>query len=123
MKIPEPKIKLLDYKQEKASAPYVPNFPWLSSSGWYSIHLEYHQQPKFETIEHQHTMHVIACGVGDKLASAERSLYGKIQPESRNQGDIAIIPAGIAHRCNWNTTAEFAILAIEPKLLQQVGQD
>jgi AraC family transcriptional regulator len=38
-------------------------------------------------------------------------------------GDIAIIPAGIAHRCNWNTTAQFGILAIEPTLLQQIGQD
>lgn len=116
-------IQLLDYRQQQASAPYVPNLPWLSSKGWNSIHLEYHQQPKLETIEHQHTMHVIACGVGDTLASGERSLAGKVQPERRNQGDIAIIPAGVAHRCNWNTTAEFAILAIEPKLLRQVGQD
>jgi AraC family transcriptional regulator len=123
MRIPGEKIKLLDYRQQQASASYVPNLPWLSSKGWDSIHLEYHQQPKFETIEHQHTMHIIACGVGNKLAPGERSLDGKVQSERRNQGDLAIIPAGVAHRCNWNTTAEFAVLAIEPKLIRQVGQD
>jgi AraC family transcriptional regulator len=114
-------VKLLDFRQKKASAPFVPNPPILSSRGWDNIHLELHQQPKFETIEHQHTMHVIAYGVGDRLALGERSLDGKIRVERRNRGDIAIIPAGIAHHCNWNTSAEFGILAIEPKLLQQVG--
>jgi AraC family transcriptional regulator len=117
------KIKLLDYKQEQASAPFVPNLPLLSSTGWNSIHLEYHRQPKFETVEHQHTMHVIACSLGNTVAPGKRSLDGKAKAERRSQGDIAIIPAGIAHRCNWNTTAEFAILAIEPQLLQQVGRD
>jgi AraC family transcriptional regulator len=114
-------VKLLDFRQKKASAPFVPNPPILSSRGWDNIHLELHQQPKFETIEHQHTMHVIAYGVGDRLALGERSLDGKIRAERRNPGDIAIIPAGISHYCNWNTSAEFGILAIEPKLVQQVG--
>ena len=43
--------------------------------------------------------------------------------ERRERGDIAIIPAGISHRCNWNTEAEFTILAIEPVLLKQVSED
>jgi AraC family transcriptional regulator len=115
-------VKLLDFKQDKASDDFVPNPAVFSSTGWDGIHLELHQQPKFETAEHQHTMHVIACGVGNKSAPGERFLDGKIQPERRNIGDIAVIPADIAHRCNWNTSAEFGILAIEPQLLQQVGQ-
>ena len=118
----QPTIKLLDYKQEKASNSIVPNPAIIASSGWNDLHLEFHQQPQFETIEHQHTMHVIACGVGDPVARGERSLDGKIQLERRNRGDIAIIPAGIAHFCNWNTSAKFGILAIEPRLLQEVGQ-
>jgi AraC family transcriptional regulator len=114
-------LKLIDYRQEKASDPFVPNTAVLSSSGWNSMHLELHQQPKFETIEHQHTMHAIAFGLSD--SPGERWLDGKIQRERRNLGDIAIIPAGIAHRCNWNISAEFMILAIESALLSQVGQD
>ncbi|MEM8831717.1 MAG: AraC family transcriptional regulator [Cyanobacteria bacterium P01_G01_bin.19] len=120
--MPKQTIKLLDYKQEKASNSIVPNPAILASNDWKDLHLEFHQQPEFETVEHQHTMHVIACGVGDPVAEGERSLDGKIRQERRNRGDIAIIPAGIAHLCNWNTTGKFGILAIEPRLLQQVGQ-
>lgn len=119
--MPEPTIKLLDYRQQKASVPFVPNPPLLSSSRWDGIHLEEHQQPEFETLEHQHTMHVIAYGVSD--SPGERWLEGKMVRERRNPGDIAVIPAGIAHRCNWKISAEFVILAIEPVLLRQVGRD
>ncbi|VEP18616.1 AraC family transcriptional regulator [Hyella patelloides LEGE 07179] len=122
MKNPEQIVKLLDYKQEKASNNFVPQPATLSSKGrWDNIHFELHQQPKFETLEHQHTMHVIAYGVSN--SPGERWLDGRIQKEKRNRGDIAIIPAGITHRCNWNNSAEFGILAVEPALLQQVGQD
>ncbi len=48
---------------------------------------------------------------------------GKLERERRSPGNIAIIPAGISHRCNWERAAKFGILAIEPALLTQVGQD
>lgn len=116
-------VKLLDYKQTRASNDFVPHPPTLVSSGWDSIHLELHQQPKFSTLEHQHNMHVIALSVADTPAPGKRSLDGKMQAERRSQGDIAVIPAGIAHSCHWNTSGEFGILAVEPFVLQQVGQD
>jgi AraC family transcriptional regulator len=127
MKLSAPPAKTLDYRQANATDPFVPNPAVLASSGWDSLHVELHQQPKFEVAEHQHTMHVIACGLPnapeDRFAIGERWLAGKRETERRQLGDIAIIPAGIPHRCNWNTTARFGILAIEPTLLQQVGQD
>jgi AraC family transcriptional regulator len=127
VKLSAPPPKMLDYRQANATDPFVPNPAVLASSGWDSLHVELHQQPKFEVAEHQHTMHVIACGLPntpeDRFAIGERWLAGKREIERRQLGDIAIIPAGIAHRCNWNTTAQFGILAIEPTLLQQVGQD
>jgi AraC family transcriptional regulator len=125
-------IETIDYRQPEASSPFVPNPPVLASSGWNNLHLEVHHQPKFEIAEHHHTMHVIACGLsqtseiagGDiELASGERWLDGKRLTEQRHTGDIAIIPAGIFHHCNWNQAAQFGILAIEPKLLRQVSQD
>jgi AraC family transcriptional regulator len=121
-------VKTIDYRQANASDPFVPNPAVLTSSGWENIYVELHQQPKFEIAEHQHTMHVIACGLPNELednvfAIGERWLAGKRETERRQLGDIAIIPAGIAHRCNWNTTAQFGILAIEPVLLQNIGQD
>ncbi|MEP0874113.1 AraC family transcriptional regulator [Trichocoleus desertorum AS-A10] len=90
------------------------------------MHLELHQQPTFATDEHQHTMHVLACGLIDssnKNAPGVRSLDGKRSRERRNSGDIAIIPAGITHSCSWDVPAQFMVLAIEPTLLQHVGQD
>lgn len=115
-------VQLLDYRQAQASNNFVPQPAILSSkSRWQDIHFELHQQPKFETIEHQHTMHVIAYGWSN--STGERWLDGKRQKERRYIEDIAIIPANIAHRCNWNDLAKFGILAIEPTLLNQVGQD
>jgi AraC family transcriptional regulator len=128
MKLSVPPPKTLDYRQANASDPFVPNPAVLTSSGWDNLYVELHQQPQFEIAEHQHTMHVIACGLPNapedrEVAIGERWLAGKRETERRQLGDIAIIPAGIAHRCNWNTTAQFGILAIEPTLLQQIGQD
>lgn len=119
-------IKVIDYRQENATESIVPKPAVLSSRCWDSIYLELHQQPKFDVAEHQHTMHVIASGLSCSsrvCSSGERWLDGKLTRETRNLGDIAIIPAGISHRCNWNTSVQFMILAIESALLKQVGQD
>jgi AraC family transcriptional regulator len=124
MRLPAQATHTIDYRQAKAADPFVPNPAVLESSGWDSLHLELHQQPQFEITEHQHTMHVIACGQLDShTMSGDRWLDGKRVTERRRSGDIAIIPAGISHRCNWLTSVQFGILAIEPTLLQQVGQD
>jgi AraC family transcriptional regulator len=117
----------LDYRKAKAADSLLPQPSVLSSRGWNYLHLEVFQQPKFEIAEHRHTMHVIAHSpVSAQLplsSTGERWMDGKLHREMRHQGDIAIIPAGTVHRCNWNTSVEFTILAIEPALLQQVGQD
>ncbi len=90
------------------------------------MHFELHQQPKFATDEHYHTMHVLACGLIDSTnqsAPGIRSLDGKQERERRSAGDIAIIPAGVSHSCSWDAPAQFMVLAIDPILLKQLGQD
>jgi AraC family transcriptional regulator len=120
-------IKVIDYRKVNAANALLPTPCILSSSGWSQLHLEVFQQPKFEIAEHQHTMHVIAHSpVSARFpasSTGERWLDGKVCYETRHPGEIAIVPAGIAHRCNWNTAVEFMVLAIEPTLLQQLGQD
>jgi AraC family transcriptional regulator len=126
MKISEPEVKLIDFSQAKATDFLLPQPAVLTSSGWDNIYYEHHQQPKFDTPEHKGSWHVIAhCPAFDVSGerSGERWLDGKLKTEARNQGDIAVIPAGISQRCNWNTLSEFTILAIAPTLLEQVGQD
>jgi AraC family transcriptional regulator len=135
MKLSEPSIPVIDYHQDNAVNVLLPEPSLAASQGWDGIHLELFQQPKFEIAEHQHTMHVIAY-VPPPLRekeerereenfnlSGERWLEGKLRQETRNIGDIAIIPAHISHRCNWFNSVQFTILAIEPALLKQVGQD
>jgi AraC family transcriptional regulator len=130
MRVQEQAVEVIDYRQANAANLLLPNPSLLSSSGWENIHLAVFQQPKFEIAEHRHTMHVIACGFPYATTeqespnpSGERWLDGKLRRETRNQGDIAVIPADISHRCNWNTSVQFMVLAIEPLLLQQIGQD
>ncbi|MEH2156516.1 AraC family transcriptional regulator [Nostoc sp.] len=125
------KVSVIDYRQANAANSLLPKPSILSSTGWSHLHLEVYQQPKFEIVEHQHTMHIITCGLPDSLEELERDnnktgerwLDGKLEQERRRAGDIAVIPAGIYHRCNWNSSVEFMVLAIEPALLQQVGED
>ena len=130
MRLQEQPDRVIDYRQANAANSLLPKPSILSSSGWNNIHLELFQQPKFEIAEHQHTMHVIAyapyCPPGEEWFSCspgERWLDGKLRREIRNEGDIAIIPAHISHRCNWNTSVQFMVLAIEPALLEQMGQN
>lgn len=130
MRASELAVRTLDYRQVNAANSLLPAPSVLSSSRWQDIHFELFQQPPFEIAEHQHTMHVIACGIpypqtekSDAYSSGERWLDGKLKTERRNISDIAIIPADISHRCNWNTSVQFMVLAIEPALLKQVGID
>lgn len=124
--MPQP-IAVIDYRASHAASSLLPQPSILSSSGWTDLHLEVYQQPKFEIAEHHHTMHVIAYAPPSSkfpaLTCGERWLDGKLKREQRKAGDIAIIPAGIAHRCNWNGSVQFMVLAIEPALLRHVGQD
>lgn len=126
MKTPKQPVHLLDYRQENSSDLIVPKPAVLKSSGWNTVYFELHQQPVFATAEHEHTMHVLVCaGIDSSHVNAKgmRSLDGKQERERRGTGDIAIIPAGVTHRCSWDTPAQFIILALEPSLLQQIGQD
>ncbi|NJK70456.1 MAG: helix-turn-helix transcriptional regulator [Microcoleus sp. CSU_2_2] len=126
MRTSEPEVKLIDFSQEKPTDFLLPQPAVLTSSGWDNIYFEHHQQPQFDTPEHQGSWHVIAYCPDVEVSgerSGERWLDGKLKTEARNQGDIAVIPAGISQRCNWNTLAQFTILAIAPTLLEQVGQD
>ncbi|WP_017297085.1 AraC family transcriptional regulator [Nodosilinea nodulosa] len=119
-------ITVLDHRQQNAAQQLLPRSAVFSSTGWSNVHLELYQQPRFSTAEHQHRLHAIALGLPDTAglcAPGDRWLDGKRSPERRRAGDFAIIPAAVAHRCSWDTAAGFMVLALEPELLRQVGQD
>ncbi|WP_293127455.1 AraC family transcriptional regulator [Microcoleus sp. bin38.metabat.b11b12b14.051] len=127
MRTPEQQqVNLIDFSREPTSDFLLPHRALLKSSGWGNIHFELHQQPEFETPEHQATWHVIAHCPRFYVSgsrSGDRWLDGKRKTEARNEGDIGIIPANVSQRCSWNILSQFTILAIDPALLKQVGQD
>jgi AraC family transcriptional regulator len=120
---------MIDYRQPAAADSLLPQPARLSSAGWNEIHLAIFQEPAFEIAEHQHTLHVVACGLpaapgrSQQPAAGDRWLAGQRQTERRLPGDIAVIPAGIAHRCSWHDATQFMVLALEPGLLRRLGQD
>lgn len=125
LKMTMPTAPLLNYRESGAANALLPQPALLASQGWSQLHLEVFQQPKFEIAEHQHTMHVLAYSSDDSSepSQGERWMDGRLGREIRYPGDIAVIPMGTSHRCNWSTSVEFTVLAIEPALLQQIGQD
>ncbi|KAM3096886.1 helix-turn-helix domain-containing protein [Phormidesmis sp. 146-35] len=129
MRMTEQEIENIDFSQEQTSDFLLPRPAVLKSCGWEQIHFEHHHQPQFDTPEHEANWHVIAycppstISLDDEMRLGERWLDGKLKREARYDGDIAIIPAGISQRCNWSITAQFTIVAIDPALLHQVGQD
>ncbi|MGF1568472.1 MAG: helix-turn-helix domain-containing protein [Nodosilinea sp.] len=120
-------VIVLDHRQANPADGLLPRPAVFSSTGWNDLHLELYQQPKFSTPEHQHTLHAIALGLPTPAGCAPgggyRWLDGQRHWEDRPVGSIAIIPTGVAHRCSWDNAAQFMVLALEPNLLKQVGQD
>jgi AraC family transcriptional regulator len=121
--MPNEQVKLIDFRQEKASNLLFPEPVKLSSykAKWPNIHFEYHQLPGLDTGEHRMTMHVLPitlCSI-----AVERWIDGRFQKEFHNEGDIAIIPAGTLHQNQCQQQAQFMFVALEPTLLKQVGQE
>ena len=119
-------VSVLDHRQVNPAEGLLPRPAVLSSSGWDGVHLELYQQPRFTTADHQHTLHAIALGLPDasnQTPAGYRWLDGQRHRENRPPSGIAVIPAGVTHRCSWDGDAQFMVLALEPDLLKQMGQD
>ncbi|ARV61183.1 AraC family transcriptional regulator [Nostocales cyanobacterium HT-58-2] len=112
---------LVDFKQQGASLALFPNPPQLTSleTGWNGIHFEYHQQPSHDTSEHCLTMHTICIALD--AAPTERWFDGHRESEYQTKGSTAIIPAGTVHRSLWQKEVRFMFVAVDPKLLIQLG--
>jgi hypothetical protein len=116
MSTPGQTIKLIDYRQKNASNAFVPKPAVLSSSGWDSIYLELHQQPKFDVAEHQHTMHVIAQGVSGLQCRIDKAKY-LLQHSELSIADIAA-RVGFCDQSHFNRYFK-RIVGITPKQLLQ----
>jgi len=114
---------LVDFKQPAASKQLFLQPPLLTShdSGWSGIHVEHHCQPKFDTPEHQLTMHSVIVPLNS--VPSERWFNGKRKSEYPIAGQIAIIPSGTLHRSAWQEEAQFIVLAVDPSLLEKFREE
>jgi AraC family transcriptional regulator len=108
----------VDLSQETSSLQIFPRSPLLSShnAGWDGIHLEYHNQPSYQTPESFATQHILAI---QTEVWSPRRIEGKLdrhfQSEQFKEGDFLLVPANISHFVRWHQEHRFILLSLEPK--------
>lgn len=116
----------VDFTQENDVLQILARPPLRSSEnlGWYGIYLQQHQQPAWETPNYAHTKHMLLIHSPNLTVQAERWFDGHWQQEQFGGGtNIAIVPAGVQHRANWNQESSFSLLFLEPDRLVQVAHE
>ena len=89
----------------------------LSGQGAY---LNYYCHPTYELPFHCGEKLLLQIFLCD--GEIERSLGDNSQWEVICNGDVAIIPPNVNHRASWKQEIEFLLLAIEPKLINEIAQ-
>lgn len=88
-----------------------------ANKGWNNIGVGYYRLPTSETPEISFLQHIIAVHVDKYPVKGERILEGRVVKETYRNGKIAIYPAQMIQRMNWDKEIEFINLSLEPKLL------
>ncbi|MEM6754213.1 MAG: hypothetical protein AAF630_14710, partial [Cyanobacteria bacterium P01_C01_bin.38] len=93
--------------------------PIISSAGkgWNNISVGYYCLPANETPEISFLQHIIAVHVDKYPIKGERLIEGRVFKETYTNSKIAIYPAQMIQRMNWDKQIEFINLSLEPKLL------
>jgi AraC family transcriptional regulator len=92
--------------------------------GWNGIYIQQHRQPAWETPESAHTRHMLMVHGTPKMVRVERWFDGRREQEQFGNGNnIAIIPAMVLHRVNWDRDSSFSLLFLEPDYLIQVARE
>lgn len=122
----EIKPKTIDFTQENQMLQILPR-PALRSSdnlGWNGIYVQQHQQPVWETPEYARTNHMLLVHSTDVTVRTERWFDGRRQQEQiGGENNIALIPATVKHRVNWDRESCFSLIFIEPDRLIQIAYE
>jgi AraC family transcriptional regulator len=115
-----------DTTQKDDVVKIFPRLPLRSSEnlGWNGIDVQQHCQPAWESPESANTTHILAVGLNSDLIQTEFWFDGRRQQEQIGDGNnIAIIPAMVPHRVNWNEEASFSMLSLEPDRLAKIAYE
>jgi len=85
--------------------------------GWNNIGVGYYSLPANETPEISLLQHVIAVHVDKYPVKGERLIEGRIFKKTYIDGKIAIYPARMIQKMNWDKKIEFINISLEPQLL------
>lgn len=118
--------KTVDFTHENDVLQILPR-PALRSSenlDWVGIYVQQHQQPVWETPEYAHIRHMLLVHNTDVTVQTERWFDGRKQQEQiGRENNIAIVPAGVQHRVNWDRESSFSLLFIESDFLIQIAYE
>jgi AraC family transcriptional regulator len=124
--IPEIQPLTVDFNQEEDVLQILPHPTQRSSAGlgWNGLYIQQHQQPAWEIPECAHIRHMLLVHENSQIVRSERWFNGHRQQEQLGNGNnIAIIPAMVAHRANWQQESSFSLLFLEPDYLIQVAHE
>lgn len=101
----------------------LPYPPLLTSqaSGWSRIYVEHHRQSAFDLPEQIGSQHVICVHQFQQSTRLEQSLDGKYQIEEIGCGEIAVIPAQVAHQLRWRTPGDFTLVMLDPAHIHRIA--
>jgi AraC family transcriptional regulator len=122
----ESRILTVDFTQADDILQILPLSPLRSSEnlGWQDLHVQQHRQPAWETPEYAHTRHMLLVHSHNVTVGAERWFDGRSQPEEFGGGNnIAIVPANVEHRVNWNRESPFSLIFLTPERLIRVAYE
>jgi AraC family transcriptional regulator len=117
---------IIDFTKKDDVMKIVPRLPLRSSEnlGWNEIHVQQHCQPAWESPECAQTTHIVIVGLDSDLVQTERWFDGSRQQEQIGGGNnIAIVPAMVPHRSNWNQEASFSLLSLEPDRFTKIAYE
>jgi AraC family transcriptional regulator len=102
----------------------LPYSPRLTSqaAGWSGIDVEHYQQAAFDLPEQTSAQHIICVHEFQQPTQLERSLDGKHQIEEVGDGEIAIIPAQVAHQIQWQNPGNFTLVMLDPTHIHRIVQ-
>jgi AraC family transcriptional regulator len=120
------KQPLITDTTQKDQVKVFPRPPLRSSENlsWNGISVQQHCQPAWESPESSNTTHIVAVGLNSDLIQSECWFDGCMQQKQiSGENNIAIIPARIPHRFNWNKETAFSMLSLEPDRLTEIAYE
>jgi AraC family transcriptional regulator len=102
----------------------LPRPPILVSDGsnWTNIHFAHFRQPAYDVPEYVSPRHTLCINAG-KFVRLEQVVDGERKTVDSIPGEMAIYPAYLSQKFQWDKEAEFFNIFLEPSFFTEVGYE